>query len=476
MIRARRVEHKEPGNKRHEGNSEMNVVTIGTGYVGINTAAALAYIGHHVAGVDVDARKIAMLRERRAPISEAGLDALLASLQTIRFTTELSEVLGEADVVFIAVGTPSRPDGQANLDYVYSAAAQIGAALSPARDVTIVVKSTVPVGVNGMIETRIREAVQTRGGDVTKLHFASNPEFLREGCALHDTFYPDRFVIGTRDDKAFQMLTELFAPILEQSFVPPASVPSPSPRPRPQCLHTDPISSEMVKYASNVFLALKISYANEIAGLCEKLGGNMADISRGMGMDRRIAPYFLQSGLGWGGSCFPKDSLALLSMARDYGYEMPIVEAAVHVNRRQLDRIVFKILDKLRVLPGKRIAVLGLSFKPNTDDVRNSPSVELAQELVRRGACVCVHDPAGLANARTIYKDDGFLFCDTPAEAAKNADALVIATDWADYRALDWSAIRRLMRGACLFDARNLLRDTMAKNPHLLDGFEYQGL
>lgn len=450
----------------------MKVVTIGTGYVGINTAAALAWTGHEVCGVDVDVRKVEMLRRHKAPISEAGLDELLSQDMKLSFTTNLSECVNEADVVFIAVGTPSLPNGEANLAYVMSAADDIARTLMPTHDVTIVVKSTVPVGVNSMLERRIRDAIGSRGGNCGYLHFSSNPEFLREGCALMDTFYPDRFVIGTKDDKAFEMLHELFSPIIDQTFETPSFVEIPNPRPKTQCLRTDQISAEMIKYASNVFLALKISYANEIAGLCEKLGGNMADISRGMGMDRRIAPYFLQSGLGWGGSCFPKDSLALLSIAKDYDYPMPIVQAAWDVNEAQKDRLVQKILDKLHILAGKRIAVLGMTFKPKTDDVRNSPAVDIAKELVRRGAIVQTHDPEGLELARVIYKDEGFIFCDDVMDAVKDADAVVIATEWAVYKTLNWCEMSRVMRTPFLFDARNLLKGDQDK----VSDFVYVGL
>lgn len=450
----------------------MHVVTIGTGYVGINTAAALAYIGHSVWGVDVDAHKIEMLKSRKAPISEAGLDALLRLPLDLSFTTDLAECIQSADVIFIAVGTPSLPNGEANLAYVMSAAEDIGRTLKPDHDVTVVVKSTVPVGVNEMLERKIRMCVTADGGNDAYLHFASNPEFLREGTALLDTFYPDRFVIGTKDDIAYAMLYALFEPIIRQTFEKPDFIDAPSKRPETQCLRTDQISAEMIKYASNVFLALKISYANEIAGLAEKLGGNMADISRGMGMDKRIAPYFLQSGLGWGGSCFPKDSLALLSMAKDYDYEMPIVQAAVDVNERQKTRLVQKVLSKLHTLSGKRIALFGLTFKPRTDDVRNSPAVDIARELVRRGAVVAAHDPEGLALARVIYKDLGIVFCDDPELAAKDADALIIATEWPFYRSVDWARIHNLMRAPILFDARNLLRE----NKDLVSGFDYTGL
>lgn len=449
----------------------MKVVAIGTGYVGINTAVALSYVGHEVVGVDVDERKVSMLKARKAPISEAGLDALLARDDRIQFTSDLKSCIDDAQVVFIAVGTPSGANGEADISFVLSAADEIGAMLEPKQEMTIVVKSTVPVGVNAMIERNIRETLRRRGENDALLHFASNPEFLREGCALHDTFYPDRFVIGTRDARAFEMLQALFEPFLKQTFVPPECIESPKVRTCPECLHTDQVSAEMVKYASNVFLALKISYANEIAGLCEKIGANMADVSVGMGMDKRIAPAFLRSGLGWGGSCFPKDSKALMHMAQDYAYEMPIVSAAITVNERQKERLIQKLLARLHFFVGKKIAVLGLSFKPKTDDVRNSPSVEIAQILVKRGASVRVHDPEGLENARRIYSDCGFIFCDTVEEVVQDVDAVVLATEWEVYRSVDWEKLRRRVGTPYLLDARNLLRGTGIEK-----WFDYEGL
>lgn len=448
----------------------MKVINLGIGYVGLNTAAALAWIGHDVCGVDIDPAKIEMLKSGKAPIREDGLDDLLKQATHLKYTTDISNIINEADVVFIAVGTPSLPNGHANLEYVNAAAKTIATTIMPTHDVTIVIKSTVPLGINAAIERRIRAFVAQRGGDVSKLHFASNPEFLREGCALSDTFYPDRIVIGTDDDVAFKMLSTLYAPLLDQSFAIPPSVPAPANRPKTQLLRTNQTSAEMIKYASNVFLALKISYINEISGLCEKLGANITDVATGMGMDKRIAPYFLKSGLGWGGSCFPKDIKALLQIGGDYGYDMPIIKAAWDVNENQKDRVVRQIQDELKIVCGKKIAFFGLTFKPNTDDVRNSPAVDLANKLIALGADVVFHDPVGLTNAKKVYADDAFSFADTPIAAATGADAIVIATEWKDYATLDYAKIKRVMNTPFLFDTRHVLNAAALRNI----GFTYR--
>ncbi len=449
----------------------MKVINLGIGYVGLNTAAALAWIGHDVCGVDIDPQKIEMLKKGVAPIREDGLDELLKATSRLKYTTSIEPIINDADIIFIAVGTPSLPNGHANLAYVNDAAKDIAMSIMPTHDVTIVIKSTVPLGINAAIEHRIREVVAGRGGNQNLLHFASNPEFLREGCALSDTFYPDRIVIGTEDDKAFAMLSELYAPLLNQTFEIPASVPAPANRPRTKLLRTNQTSAEMIKYASNVFLALKISYINEISGLCEKLGANVADVAAGMGMDKRIAPYFLKSGLGWGGSCFPKDTKALLQIANDYGYDTPIIQAAWDVNEAQKTRVIRQLQDELKILNGKKITFFGLTFKPNTDDVRNSPAVELARMLIALGAYVTFNDPVGLDNARKVYADEAFKFVDDPVVAATDADALIIATEWPQYAKIDYSAIKKVMHESNIFDTRNLLNGQAVRAL----GFTYRG-
>ena len=449
----------------------MKVINLGIGYVGLNTAAALAWIGHDVCGIDINAAKIESLKKGISPIRENGLDELLKNCPSLKFAVSMEHVINDADVIFIAVGTPSLPNGHANLAYVNDAAKTIAQTILPTRDVTIVVKSTVPIGINAAIERRIRATVAARGGDASKLHFASNPEFLREGCALSDTFYPDRIVVGTEDDLAFNMLSDLYAPLLNKSFKIPPSVPVPANRPDTKLLRTNQTSAEMIKYASNVFLALKISYINEISGLCEKLGASTADVAAGMGMDKRISPHFLNSGLGWGGSCFPKDTKAILQMANDYGYEMPLVQAAWDVNENQKIRIVRQIQDELKATNGAKIAFFGLTFKPNTDDVRNSPAVDLARKLIALGADVVFHDPVGLPNARTVYSNDAFSFEDDPYDAVRGADALIIATEWRQYTDVDYAKVKNLMHRPCIFDARNILDANKIKAL----GFAYRG-
>ncbi|MFA5623504.1 MAG: UDP-glucose/GDP-mannose dehydrogenase family protein [Bradymonadales bacterium] len=450
----------------------MQVIVIGVGYVGLNTAAALAYLGHDVLGIDNDAKKVAMLQNRRPPISEEGLEELLALDLKLKFSQELAVGLDNADVIFIAVGTPSREDGSANIDYVYDAARELGQKLKPSKDQCIVLKSTVPIGVNEHVESLIRKAVVERGYDDALLHFASSPEFLREGRALSDTFYPDRILIGTDDDYAFNILEKLYKRIISRDFAHPSFLEALKELPNSQIIRSDRVSAEMIKYASNAFLALKISFINEISVLCEALGADVNDVSKGMGLDRRIAPYFLKAGLGWGGSCFPKDTLALMSMAEDYGIELPLIEGARRVNEEQLTRVVRKVQAELKTLAGKKIAVLGISFKPLTDDVRNSPAVDLAMQLRDLGADVFMHDPVGVSNARAVYGDTGLHFCDSVQELCTDSVCSILATDWNEYRRLDFADLAKRTKQPIMVDARNFLdRDTVEESGWYYLGF-----
>ena len=439
----------------------MNVVVIGTGYVGLNTAVALAYLNHSVIGIDVSPSKVESLNKGIPTISEEGLPELLASLSgspNLSFTTSYRPI-SSADVVFITVGTPSNPDGSANLSYIYSAVNSIIEELKFNKlnhSLTIVIKSTVPIGVNSAIESTIRDALPFSN---KYIHFCSNPEFLREGTALLDTFYPDRIIIGSNDPASFSTLKTLYSDLITRSFIHPSSLSSLSETPISDVpvLCTDPLSSEMIKYASNCFLALKISYANEISNLARSLGANMKDISKGMGFDHRIAPYFLNHGLGWGGSCFPKDSLALLSIAKEYNLSLPITQASVDVNNSRIPTLISILLSKLHTLYGKKITLFGITFKPKTDDVRNSLPIDLAKELVRRGAIVTLTDPVGLPNAQSIYPNEGFIFNSDPYFSTKNADALIISTDWQLYKELDYRQVTSNMKNKIIFDARNAL-------------------
>ncbi|MFS8524834.1 MAG: UDP-glucose/GDP-mannose dehydrogenase family protein, partial [Limnochordales bacterium] len=364
----------------------MRLTVIGTGYVGLNTGVAAAYIGHDVVCVDKDPVKLELLNQGKSPIHEQGLDELLARVRDrMRFTADTADAVGDADVILIAVGTPPKENGEADTRYVEDAVREVAEGLVSGRTYTIVVKSTVPIGTNRRVAHVVTRALARRGVDAD-IHFASNPEFLREGFALYDTFYPDRIVIGTESDAALRAMEELYRPILEQTFAPPAGVPVPDVRQKPPFVTTDPTSAEMIKYASNAFLATKISFANEIAGLCERVGADITEVTRGMGLDSRIGPRFLGAGLGWGGSCFPKDTAALISVAAEYGYEMPITQAARDVNARQRRLAVEKLQEALKVLRGRTIGVLGLAFKPGTDDIRESAAIEIIRLLAERGA------------------------------------------------------------------------------------------
>lgn len=434
----------------------MRLTVIGTGYVGLNTGVTAAYLGHDVVCVDKDQRKLSLLNEGKSPIYEQGLEELLSlTRHRMRFTDDTSAAVRDADVIMIAVGTPPKENGETDTSYVESAAREIAAGLVSGKTYVLVIKSTVPIGTNRRVAHIVTTMLSQRGVDA-ELHFASNPEFLREGFALYDTFYPDRIVVGTESDLARRMLEELYRPILEQDFEPPACVPVPSVRQKPPLVATDITSAEMIKYASNAFLATKISFANEIAGLCERVGANIVDVTRGMGLDSRIGLRYLGAGLGWGGSCFPKDTAALLSVAAEYGYEMPITQAARKVNARQHMIAVEKLQNALKVLRGRVIGILGLAFKPDTDDVRESPAIQIIRILIELGAHVRAHDPIAMSNAQHVLEGLDVEYFDDPYELACGCDGLVVATEWDVYRTLDLSKIAASMRVPVLVDGRNV--------------------
>ncbi len=450
----------------------MHVTIIGTGYVGLTTAVALAYVGHEITAVDKVAEKIILLREGKSPIHEAGVEELLAHVsRRLHFTEDLTQGVPQAEVIFIAVGTPTREDGTSDLRYVEDAAREVAAALHPGQTCTLVLKSTVPIGTNRRIMRLVEDMLAERHV-AARVTMASNPEFLREGVALHDTLYCDRIVVGSEQPEAVATLGRLYRPILEQTFVPPSFLPRPERQALPYFITTDFASAEMMKYAANAFLPLKISFINEIAGLCEKVGADVTEVARGIGCDSRIGQRFLGAGLGWGGSCFPKDTAALLSVAAEYGYTMPILQAAREVNQRQRMLLVDKLATALSGLSGRTVAILGLAFKPNTDDVRDSPALELVRLLVARGVCVRVHDPVAMPNARLALQGMKVTFADNPYMAASEADALVLATEWDDYRSLDFIRLAAVMRRPLLVDGRNLYTPADLQ----LAGFQYLGV
>ena len=461
---------------RHEFGSShhLNICVVGTGYVGLTTGVCLAYLGHQVTCLDVDEKKIELLRNGKVPIHEPGLDDVLcASSSNINFTTDPCAALSSAEVIFIAVGTPSLPDGNPNLQYVTAASEQIGKHLRDGFTV-VVNKSTVPIGSANWVETVVRDSYEESRGVRSNGIFAvaSNPEFLREGSALHDTFYPDRVVLGSDNAEALEVLYTLYRPIIEQSFAAPAFLP------RPEGLGAVPVvtanltSAELIKYAANAFLSVKISFANEVGHLAERVGADINQVVRGMGLDSRIGSRFLQAGLGWGGSCFGKDTAALVATAREYGIAMRIVQGARDVNYEQRERVVSILLSEMKILKGKTIGILGLAFKPHTDDLRDAPAFDIGRRLADRGAKVRGHDPIALDRARRERPDAGIHFCDTPEAVAKDADALILATEWPQYMDLNWHDLAASMRSPLILDGRNCLGRCKLEQA----GFRYLGL
>ena len=442
----------------------MKVSIIGTGYVGLTTGVCLAWLGHEVACMDTDGEKIAKLKQGVCPIHEPHLAELLGEVgKKLRFTTEAEESIAGVQVVFIAVGTPPLEDGSPDLQYLRMAAQAAGRHLND--NFTVVVnKSTVPIGSGNWVESLIRESYEARHGrkPTRRYAVASNPEFLREGSALQDSLYPDRVVVGADSTRALEVLYTLYRPLLEQSFPTPAYLPRPDGLGAVPLVATDLASAELIKYAANAFLALKISYINEIAWLAEKVGADVQMVAKGIGLDSRIGTRFLQAGIGWGGSCFGKDTAALVATGAEYGIDMPIVKAAREVNRRQRERVVEKLLGELKILKGRTIGLLGLAFKPHTDDLRDAPALEIAQALVQRGVRVKVHDPVAMGRARIEHPDLSLYYCETAEQVAEEADAVVLVTDWAQYQNLDWKTMGATMAGSgrrvpLLLDGRNFL-------------------
>ena len=431
----------------------MKVAVIGTGYVGLTTGVCLAYVGHDVHCLDVDREKVDALRAGHIPIHEPHLAELLdAARSRVHFTTSYEEAIPGADVVFIAVGTPSLPDGQPDLKYLGAASASLGQHIEGSFTV-VVNKSTVPIGSGNWVGALIRES-QKAAGKSAAFAVASNPEFLREGSAIHDSLYPDRIVIGADNPRALETLYLLYRPLTDQSFAAPSFAPRRDGLGAVPLVSTDLASAELIKYAANAFLATKISFINEIGLLAGRVGADVQHIARGIGLDSRIGNRFLNAGLGWGGSCFAKDTAALAATAREYGLPMEIVEAARRVNTSMRERVVERLLDTLKILKGRSIAVLGLAFKPNTDDLRDAPAIDIIRRLQQRGAIVKAHDPIAMPRFRNEHPDLATVLCDTPQAAIAESDAVVLTTEWNEYRDLDWSALAITARGKHFLDTR----------------------
>lgn len=414
----------------------MGLSIIGTGYVGLVTGTVLSDIGHSVTCLDINEEKIALLRQGKSPIYEPGLDELLQKNireQRLSFTTDVSQAFKDAQFIFIAVGTPQGDDGSANLSFIEQAAKDI--AMNVTHDCIVVVKSTVPVGTNDIVEQILKEY----GLPHVQFHVVSNPEFLREGHAIRDTFYGDRIVIGAELDKVSEEVAALFQPL---------NVP---------IVKTNRRSAEMIKYAANAFLAVKISYINQISNLCEKVGADIGAVADGIGMDKRIGRAFLNAGLGYGGSCFPKDTEALSYLGRQNNSPVSIVESAIKANKDQRELFVDKVLNHFnRDVRGKKIAVLGLAFKPNTDDMREAPSVDIIKMLAERGALLYVYDP--VVKYTHLLEDVNVNYVISLETCVREVDATLLITEWDEFVNADWDKLKSLMNSVNLFDGRMVLK------------------
>ena len=456
----------------------MRVTVIGTGYVGTVTGACLAYLGHRVSCIDMDADKIAKLQRGEMPIYEPHLTELLREASArggIDFSTELSPAATESDVIFIAVGTPPRRNGEANLSYLESAARSIGAAMDAERFRVVVNKSTVPVGCGNLVETLVREGIrEAHPKEERRIRFgvASNPEFLREGCAISDSLYPDRIVLGAEEEQTLNTLRALYQPLTTQSFDAPSFLPRAASMTRVPLVATTLTSAEMIKYAANTFLAMKIGFANEVANLCERVGADAIEVMGGIGLDSRIGARFLNAGLGWGGSCFGKDIQSLLHTAEEYGYQARLLEAALAVNRAQRQVVIQKLQEKLFILKGRTIALLGLAFKPDTDDMRDAPSLQIAERLVQLGARVKAYDPIAMPACRAQNPELKIQYCNSALDAVYEADAAVLVTEWDEFRNLDLAQMACVMQQPVLVDGRNLYDPETARSA----GLDYAGI
>jgi len=432
----------------------MKIAIIGTGYVGLVTGTCLAHAGHTVSCVDIDAAKVAKMQAGQIPIFEPGLSEIFQQVlatNTLTVTTELAAGIADAEVIFLALPTPSDTDGSADLSAVLSVADQLGPLL---KNYTVIVdKSTVPVGTGEQVAERIKQKT-TVAFDVV-----SNPEFLREGLAVQDFQHPDRIVIGTSSDKARKVMHRVY----ESFMTDPEKI-----------VWMDIRSAEITKYAANTFLAMKVSFMNEIANLAEKVGANVDSVRLGIGPDQRIGPRFLYAGIGFGGSCFPKDVQALLHTANEYNYDFKLLSSIIHVNALQKQRLVEKLLTYYDGnIHGKHFAIWGLAFKPDTDDIRDAPALEIIDGLLEQGATVTAYDPQATPNAQNYFKDrSGIHFADTALAATQDADALLITTEWQEFRTPDFAALKSTLKSPTIFDGRNLYDPTVL----ITQGYYYDSI
>jgi UDPglucose 6-dehydrogenase len=443
----------------------VKLAVIGCGYVGLVSGSCLAEAGHDVVATDNDASRIATLQAEKIPIYEPNLDKVLASVVRegrLRFTADSAEAVRTSDVVFICVGTPPTETGEADLSAIDNVARLI--AKESRTPKLVIEKSTVPAQTGEQLKRALKVYASGAGA---KFRVASNPEFLREGTAVEDFFHPDRIVIGVEEQESEQQLRELYRPILEGHFRCPVHQPNCPPAATPDFVVTTIASAELIKHASNSFLGLKISYANVLADLCERLGGNVEEVTRAVGLDPRIGGQFLKAGLGFGGFCLPKDIQAFIKLAESAGVDFGLLKETERVNKQRVDLLLDKVKKALWVMKGKQIGVLGIAFKPNTDDIRLAPAIEVIRRLLAEGAVVRATDPEAMERARGVFPE--LSYSADPYEVARGADALLILTEWEQFRRLDWKRVRGEMARALVVDGRNMLRpDEMQAL-----GFEY---
>jgi UDPglucose 6-dehydrogenase len=431
----------------------MKLCIIGSGYVGLVSGACFAEVGHNVICVDNDQRKVDMLKSGKIPIYEPGLEELVhqnVAAKRLHFTASIEEGVDNSEVVFIAVPTPPQPDGSVDLSYIERVAREIAGVLKPGQYRVIVDKSTVPVKTGEKVADTIRR-YNKAGAD---FDVVSNPEFLREGCAVPDLMKPDRIVIGGNSERAVALMQKIYEPFMAPVLV------------------TDINSAELIKHAANSFLALKISYINAVAQICEASGADVEKVADGIGSDKRIGRNFLNAGIGYGGSCFPKDIAAFIAISDQLGVPFNLLKEVQRINTAQRERFLAKVREALWVLKEKKIAVWGLTFKPDTDDVRSSVAVDVVRDLVAEGADVTVYDPKGMEKAKEFKLVEGAKFADSPLEAAKDAEALIVATEWKEFAAVDFDELKKVMHTPLIFDGRNLLDPATARS----FGFTYTSI
>ncbi len=461
----------------------MNITVLGAGYVGLVTSATLAYLGHKVVNVETDNVKLEALQKGNVPFYEPNLENLtnlVVKSGNLEFTDNAQTAIKSSEIIFITVGTPEAADGQPDLTQLNIAAKAIGQALDSSRHRIIINKSTVPVGAGNWVEMLVTQSLQqvqltpARSGKIDPISFSvvSNPEFLREGTALIDSFYPDRIVVGVSDNTSLNTIMKLYEPILTQNFDPPLNILRPKGLKSVPLVDVDIASAELIKYAANSFLAMKISFANEIANISEKVGADIKNVMEAIGLDSRIGSSFLNAGIGFGGSCFKKDLSALINIAGEYNLNLNILPATIKVNESQRLIVIRKLQEELKIIKGRKIGIMGLAFKPNTDDLRDAPSITIITQLLKMGCSVKVYDPVANHVLKKQRPDLELFYANNIDDLAADTDALILVTEWSEFISADFAKLKGLVRNPLIIDGRNCLNRQRLTEL----GFNYKGI